>query len=758
MIIPHQLTLKNVQEAFESIQQELKDLRGNVTNNTVNITSVTNSAANAPQFPLTDAVLRSVDSIYAIQPPGQNTDSRSVTILDVDDYVRHAIRYPGTNASDKISEAGDDLPASGGTIDATGLEGVQTWTSNPFDLVTKPITLIMGAGVTTIPIGMTIPNNVSVVMPAGAIFFLEDSVTFTLQLSPASSISEHFAVNEGSILQGKAILVGMSMIHSRWFDDGSHDERCIQRAIDAIGDDTPSSRGGTVVWVDDPLRLRDTVIINQKIMTLDCGGIPSFSATFPPPCGGFIWNGNADQPMLEIKNVLSGLVIQNTRFYGNVVNRPRSAISLVNDGTSGIGQGAITLRNIHIGMQFGDNDFAGNDYTAIDSLVDGIRIGDTYDSGTLGVNDHVQIIGARIWGCTNAGIRQGSAQNSLGTFQEINFFWMPYAFWIASQVSIYSSFGAVVFESMFYTPFADDFSQTVVPYIYAYDVQSEQSKRHLLMDGSCVFHQRGGGFSSSSSTAVDTSVILGQNNSVQAVYLTDFSFQDNAPLGAWKITLKASDVFHACTKILNYHGAGIPPTIDMDTANGLEARLASRSFLFFDGTALAARTNNEFPLAQNLLMGGSTDFSSFDASKYHIPTRGLRVGDTQNRAGAWEISVASATLTATSGTSVTASALIPAYSFVFGVTSRNIDAQGITGGTLQLGDATIVDKWNANLATTDHTATTMASWNPALSGSMPYYQSVDEDVVLRCSGGTFTDIEIDVTACFLRLLAPPGKF
>ena len=361
MIIPHQLTLKNVQEAFESIQQELNVLKGNITNNTLNITSVTNTVDGVPVMPLTDTTLQSVDSIFAIEPPGNATDSRSVTVLDVDNHVRMASRYSGADAAFKIGDAVDDLPVTGGTVDATGLEGPQTWSFNPFENVTKPITFIMGAGITTIPIGMTIPDGIDIIMPSGAIFHVADNNTLQLHLSSASSLSQHFSINEGSAIPGEVVLRGVSMIHTRWFDDGGHDDRAVQRAINTVEGDPTIMRAGSTVWIDDVMTLLNTLVIAQKAFTLDCGGITSLSAKNPPATGGFIWGGPADYPMLEIKSIMGGLTIQNSRFYGNPLARPRSAISLVDRAAeAGIGSGRIILRNLHIGMQFGDNDSPGD--------------------------------------------------------------------------------------------------------------------------------------------------------------------------------------------------------------------------------------------------------------------------------------------------------------------------------------------------------------------------------------------------------------
>ena len=66
--------------------------------------------------------------------------------------IRFADQFSGATAGAKIVAAIADLPATGGTVDARGLEGAQTISSNFFSGVaeTKPVHVILGAGTYTL--------------------------------------------------------------------------------------------------------------------------------------------------------------------------------------------------------------------------------------------------------------------------------------------------------------------------------------------------------------------------------------------------------------------------------------------------------------------------------------------------------------------------------------------------------------------------------------------------------------------------------
>lgn len=81
--------------------------------------------------------------------------------LDAPDInrIRYAHQFAGANAGAKIAAAIADLPSTGGTVDARGLEGAQTSSVNPFVGITKPITLLLGDTTLTTSVPWVITTN-----------------------------------------------------------------------------------------------------------------------------------------------------------------------------------------------------------------------------------------------------------------------------------------------------------------------------------------------------------------------------------------------------------------------------------------------------------------------------------------------------------------------------------------------------------------------------------------------------------------------
>ncbi len=76
--------------------------------------------------------------------------------------VRFADQFPGADMAAKINAAILDLPSTGGTVDACGFTGAQTWSSiGPITGITKPVVLLLGAATITVaPTGSAVlPSN-----------------------------------------------------------------------------------------------------------------------------------------------------------------------------------------------------------------------------------------------------------------------------------------------------------------------------------------------------------------------------------------------------------------------------------------------------------------------------------------------------------------------------------------------------------------------------------------------------------------------
>jgi hypothetical protein len=73
--------------------------------------------------------------------------------------VVYASNYNGANAGQKIAAAIADLPATGGTVDARGLEGAQSISSDIFAGVTKPGRLLLGSATFTVTATQNVPSH-----------------------------------------------------------------------------------------------------------------------------------------------------------------------------------------------------------------------------------------------------------------------------------------------------------------------------------------------------------------------------------------------------------------------------------------------------------------------------------------------------------------------------------------------------------------------------------------------------------------------
>lgn len=110
--------------------------------------------------------------------------------------IRSCNRFPGANGGIKITACSADLPSSGGTADARGLEGAQTWSTNVFSSIVSSVDFKCGAATYTVSTTSTIPSNVHLIASQGCIFSVNSGITLTINGSlDGSSMSQHFAGN-----------------------------------------------------------------------------------------------------------------------------------------------------------------------------------------------------------------------------------------------------------------------------------------------------------------------------------------------------------------------------------------------------------------------------------------------------------------------------------------------------------------------------------------------------------------------------------
>ena len=100
-----------------------------------------------------------------------------------------ASKYPGTDMCDKIATSIASLPSTGGTVDATGFQGDQTCSSNPFSGASKPVKLLLGAVTITSTATWTLPANVIIEGVGGQYGALSGTVLKFTGAGPAIHIN-----------------------------------------------------------------------------------------------------------------------------------------------------------------------------------------------------------------------------------------------------------------------------------------------------------------------------------------------------------------------------------------------------------------------------------------------------------------------------------------------------------------------------------------------------------------------------------------
>jgi hypothetical protein len=109
------------------------------------------------------------------------------------------------------------------------------------------------------------------------------------------------------------------------------------------------------------------------------------------------------------------------------------------------------------------------------------------------------------------------------------------------------------------------------------------------------------------------------------------------------------------------------------------------------------------------------------------------------------IGIASALLATTSGSSVSATDLIPANSVVLGVSARVVAE--VTGATdFDIGDGSTVDRFGDGIA--------VAAGTVSADPIVPEPYAAATDVVLTANGGNFTAGSVRVSVHYIALSAP----
>ena len=146
--------------------------------------------------------------------------------------------------------------------------------------------------------------------------------------------------------------------------------------------------------------------------------------------------------------------------------------------------------------------------------------------------------------------------------------------------------------------------------------------------------------------------------------------------------------------------------------------------------------------AKNLM-----DLQVGSVSKFAVGNGGI-VTTTGDNGSAVVLQTASTELTGMTGATVTATNLIPAASFIVGVTVRVTTT--ITGATtFTIGDGSDPDRWGAVIALSSGTTTTIADFTAAGFGQF----ATANDVVLTATGANFTAGAVRIIVNFFSLTA-----
>jgi hypothetical protein len=177
--------------------------------------------------------------------------------------------YPGATASAKITACANALPATGGRADAGNIVGAQTWTTDVFTGISKPVDFTCGAATYTVSTTSTIPSNVHLLATDGCIFSVNAGITFTVNGSLDGSLGQHFA---GS---GAVLINAMPRIYPQWFagvDLGAKSAAALASLATNGGlVDATGLSGAQTISSNVTIGTNETLLLGPSAITLNAG-------------------------------------------------------------------------------------------------------------------------------------------------------------------------------------------------------------------------------------------------------------------------------------------------------------------------------------------------------------------------------------------------------------------------------------------------------------------------------------------------------
>jgi hypothetical protein len=384
-------------------------------------------------------------------------------------------------------------------------------------------------------------------------------------------------------------------------DDTTDDTAAIQRAIDALGGITISSRAGPDILIPGPCRITSTLTIQRKGIRLVGNGWGNRDDTGTRR-SYLRWDGAAASPMVKFIDCWAGAGISRLKLMGKTSAKPSAAIQLHNTNT-GVVNGPIFLNEVYVGGFSGETG-AGTQFT------DGILW-----TGTNNNSEH-RFDKIVVTGCSGIGVRQASIQNLNVNIDKLEV--SACGTGVKVTGTIYGTSWVFANNAIdISSPVVDDDGLSVNSHLAVTGYYSELGGRMLdVLTGRFIF--RGGQFQITASLNADGKVILNDGNVSTAVELTNFRFtQATAPPASPNLSFRSSNAGAGDRSLV--FDAIVGWDLLTGGVNGLNITTRGQTDRFyiylrcFDQLSSSAVPR----VAQNLLAGGFAQ--DFDITRFDEP-------------------------------------------------------------------------------------------------------------------------------------------
>lgn len=214
--------------------------------------------------------------------------------------IRICNEFSGTEEGAKIAACIADLPSTGGTADARGFEGPQFWAACPFTGVTKPVTLLLGAGMHHVFGNCTVPSNVTLNFAVAGSILLPIEAPLTINGAMDGPIAQRFFGRVGVIVSSTLV----DRIYPQYFGavSGSDATDAIMNAIASI----PATGGPILAFTPGtwPVSCLDSsttacIQITDKHIDMACIGLGPGEAGHSPIDAPCIISSTSNAPILK---------------------------------------------------------------------------------------------------------------------------------------------------------------------------------------------------------------------------------------------------------------------------------------------------------------------------------------------------------------------------------------------------------------------------------------------------------------------------